>query len=73
MLLTRLRDDPRTRWSRAVRVLAFVLAVAVTGLAVALTPTAPAQAAVVQWGTNNGTAPNYQATVNGDFVVAGNG
>ncbi|WP_447912833.1 beta strand repeat-containing protein [Microbacterium phyllosphaerae] len=32
-----------------------------------------AEAAVVQWGTNSGTAPNYQANVNGDFIMAGNG
>ncbi|WP_341953160.1 AraC family transcriptional regulator [Salinibacterium sp. TMP30] len=36
-------------------------------------PAAPAEAAIVQWGTNSGTAPNYQTTVNGDFVMAGNG
>ncbi len=43
----------------------------VTGITVL--PSAPAEAAVVQWGTNAGTSPNYQTTVNGDFVMAGNG
>lgn len=43
----------------------------VTGLTVM--PSSPADAAVVQWGTNAGTSPNYQTTVNGDFVMAGNG
>jgi len=36
-------------------------------------PTDAAQAVVVQWGTNNGSAPNYQVDVNGDFVMGGNG
>ncbi|MEV8252835.1 AraC family transcriptional regulator [Rhodoglobus sp. NPDC076762] len=43
----------------------------VTGLTVM--PTTPAEAAVVQWGTNAGTSPSYQTTVNGDFLMAGNG
>jgi uncharacterized repeat protein (TIGR01451 family) len=52
-----------------------VTAVAVAVVGLTLTPPAPdpAQAAVVQWGTNSGTAPNYQANVNGDFLMAGNG
>ncbi|MGJ8721214.1 MAG: beta strand repeat-containing protein, partial [Salinibacterium amurskyense] len=36
-------------------------------------PATPAEAAVVQWGTNAGTSPSYQTTVNGDFLMAGNG
>uniref|UniRef100_UPI0028D0D76B beta strand repeat-containing protein n=1 Tax=uncultured Frigoribacterium sp. TaxID=335377 RepID=UPI0028D0D76B len=55
------------------RALAGVLAVAVAVVGLSLTPVEQADAAVVQWGTNSGTAPNYQATVNGDFVMAGNG
>ncbi|WP_372968591.1 beta strand repeat-containing protein, partial [Microbacterium sp.] len=48
---------------------------AVAVIVAGLTLGAPqaAEAAVVQWGTNSGTAPNYQANVNGDFIMAGNG
>ncbi|MBE7163517.1 MAG: DUF11 domain-containing protein, partial [Williamsia herbipolensis] len=60
-------------WAAAVRILAFVLAVAVGTVGLTLASGGPAQAAVVQWGTNNGQNANYEATVNGDFVVAGNG
>ncbi|MEY2850115.1 MAG: hypothetical protein RI885_2782 [Actinomycetota bacterium] len=49
------------------------LSVAVVAISLALTPTTPAEAAVVQWGTAGGTAPNYQATVNGDYLLVGNG
>ena len=77
LFLARLGNDPLaapiTRWSPVVRALALVLAVAVGAFVIALAPVTPAQAAVVQWGTNNGADPNYEATVNGDFVVAGNG
>lgn len=58
------------RWRRALAI-ALSLGVVVSGLTLA--PAQQAQAAVVQWGTNSGTTPNYQATVNGDFVMAGNG
>ncbi len=49
------------------------LTIALAGAALALVPAAAAQAGIVQWGTAGGTAPNYQATVNGDFIMAGNG
>ncbi|WP_423920222.1 beta strand repeat-containing protein [Frigoribacterium sp. 2-23] len=64
----------RSMWPTPLRALALALAfvVPVTGLTL-IDPATPAQAAVVQWGTQNGTAPNYQATVNGDFLTAGNG
>ncbi|WP_161804370.1 hypothetical protein [Microbacterium sp. GCS4] len=51
--------------------MATAVAVIAAGLTLG-TPTS-AEAAVVQWGTNSGTAPNYQANVNGDFLMAGNG
>ncbi|WP_281266843.1 hypothetical protein [Curtobacterium sp. 9128] len=40
---------------------------------VALGTTGVAQAAVVQWGSGADQSPNYQATVNGDFTMTGNG
>ncbi|WP_449408277.1 DUF7507 domain-containing protein [Microbacterium maritypicum] len=51
------------------------MATAIAVIAAGFTLGAPttAEAAVVQWGTNSGTAPNYQANVNGDFLMAGNG
>ncbi|GAB3399586.1 hypothetical protein GCM10027515_06180 [Schumannella luteola] len=60
-------------FSRFARILALTLAVVVGALSGAVLPTAIANAVVVEWGTNGGTEPNYQATVNGDFVNAGNG
>ncbi len=58
------------RWKSFVAMLTAATLVAV-GLTLA--DTAPAEAVVVQWGTNSGDAPNYQANVNGDFLMAGNG
>jgi uncharacterized repeat protein (TIGR01451 family) len=55
------------------RALGIVVAIGVVVSGLTLAPAIPASAAVVQWGTNSGTTPNYQATVNGDFVMAGNG
>ncbi|MGL4339714.1 MAG: hypothetical protein ACRCSP_04730 [Rhodoglobus sp.] len=66
----RLGFDPARKSRRS---LAMVLVVSLVGAALALLPTAAAQAGIVQWGTSGGTAPNYQTTVNGDFVMAGNG
>ena len=63
---------PRRTASVIRRALAMVLVVAVGTIGLALVPES-AQAAVVQWGTNSGTAPNYQVTVNGDFLMTGNG
>ncbi|PJJ73531.1 putative repeat protein (TIGR01451 family) [Diaminobutyricimonas aerilata] len=64
-------DSPFTRTSRAV---ALVVAFAVAVFGLSLAPIAsPAEAVVVQWGTNSGSAPNYQANVNGDFLQVGNG
>ncbi|TPW77637.1 DUF7507 domain-containing protein [Schumannella soli] len=60
-------------FSRFARILALTLAVVVGALSGAVLPTAIANAVVVVWGTNGGTEPNYQATVNGDFINAGNG
>ena len=48
-------------------------AIAVIAAGLTLGTAQTAEAAVVQWGTNSGTAPNYQANVNGDFIMAGNG
>ena len=48
------------------------IAVVAAGFTLGAAPQA-AEAAVVQWGTNSGTTPNYQANVNGDFIMAGNG
>ncbi|MFJ4225164.1 hypothetical protein ACIPYT_13105, partial [Microbacterium sp. NPDC089695] len=48
-------------------------AIAVIAAGFTLGAPTSAEAAVVQWGTNSGTAPNYQANVNGDFLMAGNG
>jgi hypothetical protein len=50
-----------------------ITAVAVIAAGFTLGAPQTAEAAVVQWGTNSGTAPNYQANVNGDFIMAGNG
>jgi len=63
------------RRSRPFRALAMALAVLVpaAGLTLLDPTTPPAEAAIVQWGTQGGTAPNYQATVNGDFLQVGNG
>ncbi|WP_204742246.1 DUF7507 domain-containing protein [Glaciihabitans arcticus] len=55
------------------RALALVVSIGVVVSGLTLAPAQQASAAVVQWGTNSGTTPNYQATVNGDFVQAGNG
>ena len=69
------RHLARARRSLPFRTLAMVLAVLVptAGLTL-LDPTSqPAEAAVVQWGTQDGTEPNYSATVNGDFLQVGNG
>ena len=70
---TQIRRTHRDARRALLRVVASVvtLGLLVTGLSVI--PSAPAEAAVVQWGTNAGTSPNYQTTVNGDFVMAGNG
>ncbi|MGV8851438.1 MAG: DUF7507 domain-containing protein [Rhodoglobus sp.] len=66
------RPDRRVRFAIVRSVAAVVtFGLLVSGLTVM--PSAPAEAAVVQWGTNAGTSPNYQTTVNGDFVMAGNG
>ncbi|WP_157550137.1 DUF7507 domain-containing protein, partial [Microbacterium sp. Leaf161] len=55
-------------------VLAMITAIAVIAAGFTLgAPPQAAEAAVVQWGTNSGTTPNYQANVNGDFIMAGNG
>ncbi|MGV8886286.1 MAG: DUF7507 domain-containing protein [Microbacteriaceae bacterium] len=59
--------------SRARRALALIVTLGVVVSGLTLAPATPAEASVVQWGTNSGTTPNYQATVNGDFVMAGNG
>ncbi|EAR25952.1 transcriptional regulator, AraC family with Parallel beta-helix repeat [marine actinobacterium PHSC20C1] len=67
---TRARPRARFTWMRS------VVAVVTFGLlasVLTVLPSAPAEAAVVQWGTNAGTSPNYQTTVNGDFLMAGNG
>ena len=53
--------------------LAMVTAIAVIAAGFTLGAPQAAEAAVVQWGTNSGTAPNYQANVNGDFIMVGNG
>ena len=58
------------RWRSFVAMLTAATLVTV-GLTLADSP--PAEAVVVQWGTNSGEAPNYQANVNGDFLMAGNG
>ncbi|OAN38065.1 beta strand repeat-containing protein [Microbacterium sp. H83] len=50
-----------------------ITAVAVIAAGFTLGAPQAAEAAVVQWGTNSGTTPNYQANVNGDFIMAGNG
>ncbi|WP_341957478.1 AraC family transcriptional regulator [Microbacterium sp. LWH13-1.2] len=50
-----------------------ITAIAVIAAGFTLGAPQAAEAAVVQWGTNSGTAPNYQANVNGDFIMAGNG
>ena len=73
ILLSRAPVEAAHPWVPLVRILSIVVAIAVGTLGLTLAPGGPAQAAVVQWGTNGGTEPNYQATVNGDFVVAGNG
>ncbi|MBH0116707.1 DUF11 domain-containing protein [Salinibacterium sp. NG253] len=66
----RTQRSARSAFMRGVAsVVAFGLLVA--GLTVM--PSSPAEAAVVQWGTNAGTSPSYQTTVNGDFLMAGNG
>ncbi|MBH0130282.1 DUF11 domain-containing protein [Salinibacterium sp. NK8237] len=66
----RTQRSARSTFMRGVAsVVAFGLLVA--GLTVM--PSDPAEAAVVQWGTNAGTSPSYQTTVNGDFLMAGNG
>ncbi|CAO1654070.1 DUF11 domain-containing protein [Salinibacterium sp. NYA9b] len=66
----RTQRSARSTFMRGVAsVVAFGLLVA--GLTVM--PSSPAEAAVVQWGTNAGTSPSYQTTVNGDFLMAGNG
>ena len=49
------------------------LAVLIPTAGVALGTEGVAQAAVVQWGTGSDQSPNYQATVNGDFTMTGNG
>ncbi|MFF7291537.1 beta strand repeat-containing protein [Microbacterium sp. NPDC008134] len=61
---------------RAPRWKSFVAMLTAATLAtVGLTLAAPtsAEAVVVQWGTNSGESPNYQANVNGDFLMSGNG
>lgn len=61
---------------RAPRWRSFVAMLTAATLAtVGLTLAAPtsAEAVVVQWGTNSGESPNYQANVNGDFLMSGNG
>ncbi|OII15784.1 hypothetical protein BIU97_14030 [Curtobacterium sp. MCBA15_009] len=60
----------RPRWFRGV---AMALAVLIPTTGVALGTEGVAQAAVVQWGVGADQAPNYQATVNGDFTMTGNG
>ncbi|TPW76895.1 DUF11 domain-containing protein [Schumannella sp. 10F1B-5-1] len=60
-------------FSRFARIIALTLAIVVGALSGAVLPTAIANAVVVEWGTNGGQDPNYQATVNGDFINAGNG
>ncbi|MFJ4076201.1 AraC family transcriptional regulator [Curtobacterium sp. NPDC089991] len=60
----------RPRWFRG---LAMALAVLIPTAGVALGTEGIAQAAVVQWGVGGDQAPNYQATVNGDFTMTGNG
>nr|WP_201469816.1 DUF11 domain-containing protein [Microbacterium hydrocarbonoxydans] len=62
--------DQRGRRRSAV---AMITAVAIIAAGLTLGAPQSAEAAVVQWGTNSGTAPNYQANVNGDFIMAGNG
>ena len=52
---------------------AMLMAATLATVGLTLASPAPAEAVVVQWGTNSGTAPNYQANVNGDFLMAGNG
>ena len=52
---------------------AMLMAATLATVGLTLASPAPAEAVVVQWGTNSGTAPNYQAHVNGDFLMAGNG
>jgi len=49
------------------------LAVLIPTTGVALGTEGVAQAAVVQWGTGTNQSPNYEATVNGDFTMTGNG
>ena len=60
----------RPRWFRGI---ALALAVLIPTTGVALGTTGVAQAAVVQWGSGADQSPNYQATVNGDFTMTGNG
>ncbi|WP_097180963.1 CARDB domain-containing protein [Curtobacterium sp. 314Chir4.1] len=60
----------RPRWFRGI---AMALAVLIPTAGVALGTEGVAQAAVVQWGTGADQSPNYQATVNGDFTMTGNG
>ncbi len=66
-------DDLGSRFSAPFRSLAGLLVVAVAAVGLSLVPATTATAAVVQWGTNSGTAPNYVTNVNGDFLMAGNG
>jgi len=66
----------RTQRSARSALMRGVASIVAFGLLVAgltVMPTTPAEAAVVQWGTNAGTSPSYQTTVNGDFLMAGNG
>ncbi|MBH0008179.1 DUF11 domain-containing protein [Salinibacterium sp. SWN1162] len=55
------------------RAVASVVAFGLLVAGLTVMPATSAEAAVVQWGTNAGTSPSYQTTVNGDFVMAGNG
>ncbi|MGV8858252.1 DUF7507 domain-containing protein [Rhodoglobus sp.] len=68
--VTRSHGRARFAWMRNV---AAVVTFGLLASVLTVMPSAPAEAAVVQWGTNAGTSPNYQTTVNGDFLMAGNG
>ncbi|WP_397545114.1 beta strand repeat-containing protein, partial [Salinibacterium sp.] len=60
------------RWSLR-RAIALPLSAILAAVTLSVVPAQSADAAVVQWGTNSGSAPNFQTNVNGDFIMVGNG
>ena len=67
------RAEKREQKFSLKRLVAMPIAAILVAVGLTVVPAAPSEAAVIQWGTNSGTSPNYQANVNVDFVMTGNG